>query len=106
MSKSTNVTVSVAMDEEQLNTLQVYLLQGDKALESILKETVSDTLAKLYAKHVPQAVQNFLALKSDVSVPNDEKSKLKRKPHERKDKFPDGQELVMGESEDIKPAMN
>lgn len=98
MSKTTNVTVTVAMDEEQLNTLQVYLLQGDKALEAILQETVSDTLAKLYAKHVPQAVQTFLSLKNGAPIIKPDKPKPEKKPHEKKDKSMGGEKLVLNET--------
>lgn len=105
MSKPTNVTVSVVMDEEQLNTLQVYLLQGEKSLEAILKETVSDTLAKLYAKHVPQAVQNFLSLKNGAPVIKADMPKPVKKSREKKGNVPDNHELLIIKTENSKPAI-
>ena len=97
MSKTTNVTVTVAMDEEQLNTLLVYLSQNEKTLDSILHDTVNETLNKLYTKNVPQAVQNFLSLKNGAPISKADKPKPEKKPRENKGKSRGGQALVIDE---------
>ena len=52
--KNTNITISY--DEEKLKALKRYLLRKDLSLEEELRRTVE----KLYARHVPAAVQDYI----------------------------------------------
>lgn len=66
MSKNTEITIKVTMDEEKLETLQLYMPADAKPLDTLLQETASQTLDKLFGKHVPLAVQNFLDRKNGL----------------------------------------
>lgn len=52
--KNTNITISY--DEEKLKALKRYLLRKDLSLEEELKKTME----KLYSRHVPAAVQDYI----------------------------------------------
>ena len=66
MDKNTEITIKVTIDEEKLETLQLYRPADAKPLDTLLQETASQTLDKLFGKHVPLAVQNFLDRKNGL----------------------------------------
>ena len=66
MSKNTEITIKVTMEEDKLDTLRLYMPADAKPLDTLLQETASQTLDKLFGKHVPLAVQNFLDRKNGL----------------------------------------
>ncbi len=51
-----NANITIGYDEEKLKALKRYLLRKDLSLEEELKKTTE----KLYARHVPAAVQDYI----------------------------------------------
>lgn len=66
MSKNTEITIKVTMDEDKLDTLRLYMPADAKPLDTLLRETASQALARQYSKHVPTAVQNYLDKKNGL----------------------------------------
>lgn len=66
MSKTTEITIKVTIDEEKLETLELYMPADAKPLDTLLRETAIQTLDKLFGKHVPLAVQNYLDRKNGL----------------------------------------
>ena len=71
MSKNTEITIKVTIDEEKLETLQLYMPADAKPLDTLLRETASQALERQYSKHVPTAVQNYLDKKNGLSQRED-----------------------------------
>ena len=72
MSKNTTISLSVEFDEEKLNTLNVYLMQNDTNLNTLLADVLKDTIDKQYSKVVPQQVQVFINIKNGIDIPKPE----------------------------------
>ena len=83
MEKKDNIQVSVEMEAEKLETLNVYLAKENINLEESLTEGLEDLLDKIYMKNVPLQVREFLALKSGEPL----QSKEKAPRRERKNKL-------------------
>ncbi|WP_343246999.1 DUF6103 family protein [Diplocloster hominis] len=83
MEKKDNIQVSIEMDSEKLETLNVYLAKENINLEESLTEGLEDLLDKIYMKNVPLQVREFLALKSGEPL----QSKEKAPRRERKNKL-------------------
>lgn len=60
--KNRNITVSY--DEEKLKALKRYLLRKDLNLEEELRRTVE----KLYVRHVPSAVQDYIEVSQGAAI--------------------------------------
>ena len=96
MSKTTEITIKVTIDEEKLETLQLYIPADAKPLDTLLQETASQTLDKLFGKHVPLAVQNFLDRKNGLPQRKDRPRQPRR--YERRNRSQDdGQQTAPDE---------
>lgn len=68
-------SVTIAYDEEKLNALRLFLTQKNLDLDTEL----TDHLSRLFTRHVPQNVRDYLELK-DVASPEKLALKPAKKP--------------------------
>jgi|NGEPerStandDraft_9_1074522.scaffolds.fasta_scaffold17920_2 hypothetical protein len=94
MSKTINVTTTISFDEEKLTTLNIYLSQQNQSLDTMLSDVLSETIDKTFAKAVPVAVQNFIALKNGAEFTKVDKTKLMPPRKDKKGKSIGEQEQV------------
>lgn len=96
MAKDVELTITVTMDEEQLETLRLYMPADAQTLDAQLTEAACRTLQRLFTKNVPLPVQNYLAKKNGLPPVKPERPRPPRKPAgERKKRGQGGQGQAM-----------
>jgi len=70
-----NISIQVAIDEEKLNALTLYL--GKKGL--LLSSEINEKIESLYSVHVPKPVQEFIEARNISQVMP--KTLIKKEPN-------------------------